>query len=130
MQRVGTDLLVTLAASAVMVVDLLGEDPAGVLGRIGGGVPTHMRALDLQTDLHDLVLTPGAQVTLLLLNHGPASMADGRARARQLLTAETPDLGGPAFGTSEDGRKAFPHGRADFFVPGASPVASSLPGEP
>jgi hypothetical protein len=109
------------------VVDLRGEDPSGVLGRIGGGVPIHTHALNLQADFHNLVLAPGAQVTLLLLNHGPASMADGRARARQLLTAETPDFGGPAFGAFEDGRRAFPHGQASFVVPGVVPVGSALP---
>jgi hypothetical protein len=98
------------------LVDLRGPDPAGVLGRIGGGVPTHTRTLTLGAELHDLVLVPGTQVSLLLLNHGPASLVDGRARARQLLTTEMPDLGGPAFGTPNDGRRAFPHAQAVFYL--------------
>ena len=97
-------------------VDLRGDDPSGVLGRVGGGLPTSAGALRLRADFHDLALTPGAQVSLLLLHHGPASLVDARARARQLLTAETPDLGGPAFGTAEDGRRAFLHAQAVFTI--------------
>ena len=88
-----------------------------MLGRIGGGIPSHTRTLALSAELHDLVLVPGAQLSLILLNHGPASLVDGRARARQLLTAETPDFGGPAFGATDDGRRAFPHALAVFVIP-------------
>jgi hypothetical protein len=98
------------------LLDLRGDNPPGVLGRVGGGVPDHTRTLELRAELRDLVLSPGAQVSLLLLNHGPASIVDARARARQILTAETPDLGGPAFGTPEDGRKAFLHAQAVFTI--------------
>jgi hypothetical protein len=106
----------TCAQTPCGLVDLRGDDPAGVLGRVGGGVPNHTRTLELRAEVHDLILAPGAQVSLLLLSHGPASIVDGRARARQLLTAETPDLGGPAFGAVEDGRKAFPHAQAVFIL--------------
>ena len=106
----------TCAQTPCGLVDLRGDDPAGVLGRIGGGVPTHTRTLMLRSELHDLVITPGAQLSLILLNHGPTSIVDGRARARQLLTAEMPDLGSAAFGTADDGRRAFPHAQAVFHL--------------
>jgi hypothetical protein len=98
------------------LVDLRGDDPAGVLGRVGGGVPNHTRMLELRAELRDLLIAPGAQVSLLLLNHGPASIVDARARARQVLTAEMPDLDGPGLGAAGDGRKAFPHALAVFTV--------------
>jgi hypothetical protein len=98
------------------LVDLLGENPPGVLGRVGGGVPNYTRAMELHAELHDLMLTPGAQVSLLLLNHGSASIVDARARARQILTAETSDFDNLVFGTAADGRKAFPHAQAVFTI--------------
>jgi hypothetical protein len=104
----------TCAQAPCGLIDLRGENPPGVLGRVGGGVPTAPGTLDLRTELSDLVLAPGAQVSLLLLHHGPASMVDARMRARQILTAEIPDLGGPAFGAVEDGRRAFLHAQAIF----------------
>src|SRR4051794_22985670 len=106
----------TCAQTPCGLADLRGDDPAGVLGRMGGGMSTSTGTLELRTELHDLLLTPGAQVSLLLLHHGPASVVDARARARQLLTAETPDVGDPVFGIDTDGRKAFPHAQAVFTV--------------
>jgi len=106
----------TCAQAPCGLVDLRGDDPSGVLGRIGSGVPNQTRTLALRTELHDLVVTPGAQLTLLLLNHGPASIVDARARARQLLTAEMPDLGDLPLGTMDDGRRAFPHAQAVFHL--------------
>ena len=106
----------TCAQTPCSLVDLSGDDPSGVLGRISSGVANQTRTLTLRTELHDLVITPGAQLSLILLNHGQASIVDGRARARQLLTAEMPDLGSAAFGTADDGRRAFPHAQAVLYL--------------
>jgi hypothetical protein len=91
------------------LVDLTGDDPSGVLVRLGGGVAREDAELELRSALPDLRFAAGAQVTLLLLHHGPLAQADLRARSRQLLTAQTPDLGAPLAGTFADGRRAWPH---------------------
>jgi hypothetical protein len=91
------------------IVDLHGDDPPGVLVRIGGGVSRSDGELELRTDLPDLRLAAGAQVTLLLLHHGPVIEGDTRRRARQLLTPQTPNLGSPMAGATADGAKAWPH---------------------
>jgi len=97
------------AQSPCGVVDLRGDAPPGVLVRIGGGVAREDGELELRSDLADLRLAAGAQVTLLLLNHGPAIDADHRARARQLLTPQRPDLGAPMGGAAADGARGWPH---------------------
>jgi hypothetical protein len=97
------------AQSPCGMVDLRGDDPPGVLVRIGGGVARDDGELELRSTLPDLRLVAGGQVTLLLLHHGPVIEADSRSRARQLLTPQRPDLGGPMAGAAADGAKAWPH---------------------
>ncbi|MFN8637111.1 MAG: hypothetical protein U0893_24960 [Chloroflexota bacterium] len=106
----------TCTQSPCGLVDLRGNDPPGVVVRIGGGVPREDGELELRADLPDLRLTAGSQVTLLLLNHGPASETDNRARARQLLTLQRPDLGAPVGGAVADGGKGWPHAEAVLFL--------------
>jgi hypothetical protein len=99
----------TCTQSPCGLVDLRGDDPPGVLARIGGGVAREDGELELRTDLPDLRLTTGSQVTLLLFNHGPAVDGDHRARARQLLTLQRPELGAPSGGATVDGARGWPH---------------------
>jgi hypothetical protein len=97
------------AQSPCGMVDLRGDDPTGVLVRVGGGVARDDGELELRTSLADMQPGADSQVTLLLLNHGPSSEADGRSRARQLLTPQSPDLGSPLGGAAVDGARAWPH---------------------
>lgn len=105
------------AQSPCGMVDLRGENPPGVLGRIGGGIPGATGVLDRRAELQSLVLTPGAQVSILLLHHGPANVTDSRVRARQILTAELTGLPSLEQGTAADGQRAFPHAQVVFAVP-------------
>ena len=97
------------AQSPCGLVDLRGDDPSGVLVRVGGGIARDDGEMELRTSLADMQPGTGSQVTLLLLNHGPLIAADGRARARQLLTPQSPDLGSPLGGAAVDGARAWPH---------------------
>lgn len=104
------------AQSPCGMVDLRGDDPPGVLVRVGGGVARDDGEMELRTSLPDLLLGEDSQVTLVLLNHGPASDADGRSRARQLLTPQSPNLGSPLGGAAVDGAKAWPHAQIVLLV--------------
>ena len=48
-------------------IDLLGDSPVGLLERIDGGVVPSSGTLELAGALHDLEISSGAQVTLLLV---------------------------------------------------------------
>jgi len=97
-------------------VDLKGEDPIGVLGRVDGAIAPPMRHLDLQTVFRDLKLSTGAQVSLLVLSQGATSEADGRAHARQMLTPRMFDLGAPMAGTLADPSRGQLHAQAILTV--------------
>ena len=77
-------------------IDLYGDDPVGVLGRVSGAIAPPTRELELRADLYDLRPSMGAQVPLLVLGHGVVSATDGRARARQLMTPQIVELGSPS----------------------------------
>jgi hypothetical protein len=64
--------------------------------------------------LQDFKVSKGSLIWLFIFNHGPAS-TDNEARARQLLTPETPGLGAPGLGLLV--RKGFGAGVAVFNIP-------------
>ena len=80
------------------LLDLRGDDPVGVIGRIDGATTPASRHLDLRSEFCRLRVSTGAQVTLLVVHHGAEDEGDGRARARQLLTPQMFDLGAPMAG--------------------------------
>ena len=97
-------------------IDLRGDDPVGVLGRVGGAIAPSTRELDLRADLRDLHPSRGSQITLVVLSHGIGSEADGRARARQLLTPQMFDLGAPMAGAFSDRSRGWLHAQATFTI--------------
>jgi hypothetical protein len=99
------------------MIDLLGDDPVGVLARVDGGIGPNARTMNLQAHLRDLDLARGSQISVMLLGHGMIAKENGRARARQLLSLQTPELGAPLAGTIADGGHAWPLGQAVFVVP-------------
>ena len=74
------------------------DNPAGVFGRMDAAVAGPNGELTFQGTLHDLKISPGSAVHLVLFAHGPASTTDLQERARQLLTPESPGLGAPGLG--------------------------------
>ena len=98
-------------------IDLLGDDPVGVLGRVDGAVAPATGELHLQADVRDLHATSKAQLTVLVFGHGEANEQSGRARARQLLSLQTPDMGAPLAGAVADGDRAWPLAQAVFRLP-------------
>ena len=97
-------------------IDLYGDDPVGVLGRVSGAIAPPTRELELRADLYDLRPSMGAQVTLLVLGHGVVSATDGRARARQLLTPQMVELGSPSAGTLKDTVRGWLKAQAIFTI--------------
>ena len=67
------------------IADLLGDDPAGIVVRFDGVEATGTRKASFRGDMPDLRLSSGSQATLLLVERGPAVVADGKRRAQQLL---------------------------------------------
>jgi hypothetical protein len=68
------------------ITDLRGETATGVAGRMDGMVAGGIRKAQFFGDFRDLRLKSGSQVSLLVMDRGPVSDGDARARARQLLT--------------------------------------------
>lgn len=97
-------------------MDLRGDDPVGVLGRVSGAIAPEARELELRADLRDLHPSRGSQITLVVLSHGIGSEADGRARARQLLTPQMFDLGAPMAGAFSDRSRGWLHAQATFTI--------------
>ena len=87
------------------LIDLLGDNPLGVLGRIDGAVAS-AHELHLQAEIRDLRVAGGAEVILLIFGHGGANAESGRALARQLLSLQTPEFGVPLAGAIADGGRA------------------------
>jgi hypothetical protein len=100
-----------------MPPDAIGEDPAGVLGRMDALVADSSGAGAFAGDFRGLRLSSGSQVHLPIYGHGPASTDDYRARARQLLTPEDPMLGAPGLGVPAAHPQAGPVAVAIFEVP-------------
>lgn len=97
-------------------IDLRGSEPVGVLGRMDGAIAGAGRDLDLRGALRDLHLSPGAQVTLVVLNHGVGNDLSGQARARQILTPQMFDLGAPLAGPIGDPIRSQLHAQAIFTI--------------
>ena len=93
-------------------LDLRGDDPVGVLGRIDGAVASSTRQLELRADFRDLKVSPGSQVSLLILSQRAGNETDGRTRARQLLTPRMFDLGAPMAGALADRVRGQLHAQA------------------
>jgi hypothetical protein len=60
-------------------IDLFGDNPVGLLERVDGGVVPPSGTLELTGELHDLEISSGAQVTLLLMR--PRNQAYAHAEA-------------------------------------------------
>jgi hypothetical protein len=97
-------------------IDLRGDDPPGVLGRIDGAFAPSSGELELRAAFRDLRLTSDAQVTLLVLSHGAGNEADGRTRARQLLTPQMLELGAPMGNALADRGRGWLHAQAIFTI--------------
>jgi hypothetical protein len=95
--------------------DTAGDDPVGVLGRMDGRVAD--RATEtFWGDFHGLRFSRGSQVTLFVVTHDAAISDDNRARARQLLTHQSPDVGVSARDTVPDAAVGSPVARAIFTI--------------
>ena len=97
--------------------DALGDDPVAVFSRMDGVVADGSGAARFSGDFRDLRLSQGSEVWLLMFGHGPANTEDNRARARQLLTPQSPKLGAPAAGAVADGEIGSGVARAVFSLP-------------
>lgn len=78
--------------------DTFGERPAGVAGRMDGGVANARRA-QFSGDFPDLRPSVASEVTLRLYGRGPLSASDDRSHVRQLLPSRSSRLGTPTAGT-------------------------------
>jgi hypothetical protein len=98
------------------VPDALHPDlaPPGVFGRMDSAVADEDGQARFAAKLQDFKVSKGSLIWLFIFNHGPAS-TDNEARARQLLTPETPGLGAPGLGLLV--RKGFGAGVAVFNIP-------------
>jgi hypothetical protein len=97
--------------------DALGDDPAGVVGRVDGLVANGDGAGTFAGTFRDLRLSHGAEVHLPIFGHGPASTDNNRALARQLLTPQEPGLGAPMGGAAADGTQGAAVAVAVFTIP-------------
>jgi hypothetical protein len=97
--------------------DLIGENPAGVFGRLDSFVSDRSVRADFEGSVRGLRLASGSEVQLPIFWHGPAVADDTRARARQLLTPQVPMLGAPGLGVPADGDRGVPHAIAVFDIP-------------
>ena len=77
---------------------VLGDDPAGVLGRIDSLVANDSGAATFGATIRGMRMSSGAEVHVPIFGHGVANSEDNRALARQLLTPEEPALGAPVLG--------------------------------
>ena len=94
-----------------------GLAPPGVFGRMDSAVADEDGQARFSAKLQDFKVSKGSLIWLFIFVHGPAS-ADNEARARQLLTPETPGLGAPGLGLLV--RKGFGAGVAVFNIPSAT----------
>ena len=73
-------------------------NPAGVLGRIDSAVSGGNGQLTFKGMLRDFHVSAGSSVHVAVYAHGAVNSTDNQARARQLLTPESPALGTPGLG--------------------------------
>ena len=82
--------------------DATGRDPAGVIARMDGSVVGVDRIAEFVGDFRGLRLSPGAQVLLMVFDHGPAHDRNNHYRARQLLTRGLHSIAYPSAGPPGD----------------------------
>ena len=73
-------------------------NPAGVLGRLDSAVSGDNGQLTFKGTLRDFHVSAGSSVHIAVYAHGPVDLTNNQARARQLLTPESPSLGAPGLG--------------------------------
>lgn len=83
------------------------DDPAAVMGRMGSAIAGANGKAHFGGSVNGMVASPGAEVWLFMMDHEEASLEDGRALARQLLTPEDAIFGAPHLGI-EGGEAAWP----------------------
>jgi hypothetical protein len=83
------------ATPVCRVEDTLGENPAGVLARLDGGVVSASTAF-FGGEVRDVRPSLGAQIMLLLFGNGVVRSGDSRARAQQLLMPLSSGLDAPS----------------------------------
>lgn len=93
------------------------NSPAVVFGRMDGAIAEESGHLRFTGNFHDLRFSHGSMVWIIMFGHGPASTADNRFLARQLLTPQLPVLGAPGLGALADGAVGHPVGLAVFNIP-------------
>jgi hypothetical protein len=76
--------------------------PPVVFGRMNGHIAGARGRLHMTGEFHDLRFSHGSTVWIIMFEHGPASTADNRELARQLLTPQLPALGAPGLGAPAD----------------------------
>ena len=74
------------------------SNPAGVLGRLDSAVSGDNGQLTFKGTLRDFHVSAGSSVHIAVYAHGPVDLTNNLARARQLLTPESPSLGAPGLG--------------------------------
>src|SRR5262249_625214 len=79
-------------------------DPQAVVGRFASGIPCGSEMI-FSGSINGLRLSSGTGVPLVVFLHQIAS-DDNRARARQLLSPEDPELGTPGMGVWVNGPNA------------------------
>lgn len=83
--------------------DLGGDNPLGVFGRFDSAIGPRNGNVHFSDAVPGMQPSGGAQIWILILDHGEAMYADGRRLARQLLTPEDPAAGAPHLGNHTDG---------------------------
>jgi hypothetical protein len=107
----------TCASTPCMPPDAIGDDPAGVLGRMDSLVADPSGTGALSGDVRGLRLSSGSEVQLPIFGHGPANTDDNRLLARQLLTPEDPMLGAPGLGVPATSNHGAPVAVAVIQIP-------------
>ena len=74
------------------------SNPAGVLGRLDSAASGDNGQLTFKGTLRDFHVSAGSSVHIAVYAHGPVDLTNNQARARQLLTPESPSLGAPGLG--------------------------------
>ena len=93
------------------------NNPVGVFGRMDGTIAEASGSARLTGRFRRLQLSHGSIIWLAMFGHGPASTADNRFLARQLLTPQKPVLGAPGLGAPDDGAVGKGVALATFNVP-------------
>jgi hypothetical protein len=96
--------------------DFVGNDPAGVFGRMDGVVAGRSGQALFSRDFRNLKLSSKSMVWLIVFGHGKAS-SEYRFLARQLLTPQDPGLGAPGLGTASDGAVGVGQGVVKLMIP-------------